>query len=384
MKIAIVNLITRTPTHHKVPTIDSNQDAMIVKLALEMQALGHEVVLYISDLYQPINVEDLGVEVVYLKTYLKRMPEIPFVPSLIWQLRNRFDVVLTSETFQWATIFAVIARLVSFKLKPKIFIWHEIAVHQRAFKQIPSKIFHQVVLKYFLDWQITRYIPRGQRAKKFLIEQGISNVKLSFPISHGVDQHIFYRERTPTSRHYIFSPSRLVEDKGIATILKAFQTLRDAGVDVDLVIQGDGPQYDVYQELAIKLQIDQYVFFNRTRVNHDEMRKLYSNAQLVVIASKQDFMLFSVMESLACQTPVIISDGIDISEEISMQGGGLVFECGNDNMLFQSMNAFWQKSELTNKLMVNSQQEKKYINQTVVRELVTEFDRACQLKPLTH
>lgn len=384
MKIAIVNLITRTPTNHKVPTIDSNQDAMIVKLALEMQALGHEVVLYISDLYEPVNHEDLGVKVVYLKTYLKRMPEIPFVPSLIWQLRNRFDVVLTSETFQWATIFAVIARLVSLKLKPSIFIWHEIAVHQRALKQLPSKIFHQVVLNYFLDWQITRYIPRGQRAKRFLIEQGVSNAKLTFPISHGVDQNIFYPEQSVVHRNYIFSPSRLVKDKGIPTILKAFQTLRESGVDVDLIIQGDGPDDGLCKEMAINLKIDQFVFFNRTRVNHDDMRRLYSNAQFTVIASKQDFMLFSVMESLACQTPVIISNGIDISEEISMHGGGLVFECGNDKMLFEQMHSFWQKSNQTIQLKVNEQQEKKYKNQTIVRELVAEFERAYQLKSLTH
>jgi len=375
MKIAIVNLITRTPTNHKVSTIESNKDAMIVKLALELQALGHDVVLYISDLYQPIKVEDLGIKLVYLKTYLKGMPEIPFVPSLIGYLKNSYDIVLTSETFQWATIFAVIARLISFKHKPKIFIWHEIAVHQRALKQIPSKIFHLIVLKYFLDWQIARYIPRGIRAKKFLADQGLSKTKLTGPISHGVDQNIFYQERSFTSRNYIFSPSRLVEDKEIPTILHAFKALRDNGIDVDLVIQGDGPNYFAYKVIATNLKIDRFVFFNRTRVNHDDMRKLYSNAQFTVIASKQDFMLFSVMESLICQTPVIISDAIDISDEISMHGGGLVFERGNVNMLFEQMNSFWEKGNQPSKLAVNAQLEKKFKNQSVACELIAEFKR---------
>lgn len=377
MKIAIVNLITRTPTNRKVPAIGSNKDAMIVKLALELKALGHEVVLYVSDLYKPVEAEDLGFEVVYLKTYLTGLPEIPFVPSLVGHLRNRFDVVLTSETFQWATIFSVIARLLSFKQKPKIFIWHEISVHQRAFKQIPSKVFHRIVLKYLLDWQIDCYIPRGRRAEKFLLQQGIANEKLTKPISHGVDQHDFFHESVITNRDYIFSPSRLVADKDIPTLLKAFHTLRQHGVDVDLVIQGDGPDYIACKELAINLQIDQFVFFNRSRVYHDEMRKLYSNAQFTVIASKQDFMLFSVMESLICKTPVIVSDAIDIADEIAAYGGGLVFESGNHEMLFKQMISFWQKSNQSSLLTVTSEQEKKYKNSTVAIELMNVFEAVC-------
>jgi glycosyltransferase involved in cell wall biosynthesis len=377
MKIAIVNLITRTPTNRKVPAIDSNKDAMIVKLALELKALGHEIVLYVSDLYQPVEAEDLGFEVVYLKTYLTGLPEIPFVPSLVGHLRNRFDVVLTSETFQWATIFSVIARLLSFKLRPKVFVWHEISMHQRACRQIPSKFFHLIVLRYFLDWQIHCYIPRGMRAKNFLLQQGVSGGKVTDPISHGVDQNNFFHERISANKDYIFSPSRLVADKDIPTILKAFHTLRHHGVDVDLVIQGDGPDYDACKEMAINLKIEQFVFFNRTRVNHDQMRKLYSNAQFTVIASKQDFMLFSIMESLICKTPVIVSDAIDISDEISMHGGGLVFACGNHEMLFKQMISFWQNNSQSSLLNVDSVQENKYRNSTVAIKLMNVFEALC-------
>ena len=151
MRIAVVNLITRTPTKHKVPPIDSNKDAMIVKLALEIQAHGHEVVLYVSDLYKPMNNEDFGLEVVYLKTHFRWLPELPFVPSLIGQLRKNYDIILTSEAFQWATIFAVLAQLSSLKCKPKIFVWQELAIHQRALWRLPSIFFHQILLRFLLD-----------------------------------------------------------------------------------------------------------------------------------------------------------------------------------------------------------------------------------------
>ena len=164
MKIALVNLITRTPTRRVVPEIGSSAEAMIVKQALEFKSQGHYVVLYVSDLYQPGNEEDLGIRIVYLKTLLSGFPEIPLVPGLIAQLRNRYDFVVTSEAFQWATIFAVIARLTSWKRKPRIYVWQELSVHQRVLKKLPSMIFHQLVLRFCLDWQIAKYIPRGLRA----------------------------------------------------------------------------------------------------------------------------------------------------------------------------------------------------------------------------
>lgn len=339
MKIAVVNLITRTPTRTPnkrkriVSPIDSNKDAMIVKLALEMQSLGHEVVLYVSDLFKPINNEDLGLEIVYLKTYISGLPELPFVPSLIGQLRNNYEVVLTSEAFQWATVFAVLARLFSRKRKPKIFVWQELAIHQRTLRRLPSIFFYQLILRFLLDWQIFRYIPRGIRAKRFLLQQGIKSNKITACIPHGIDQHVFFHQAGNAARKHILSPALLWERKGIDVLLRAFLIIRDEGLDIDLIIQGDGPDWAIYEKMAREMGIDRFVYFNRARVNHVEMRKLYSEAAVTVVASRRDNMLLSIMESLACGTPVIVSDAVDNAEDILEYGGGYVFPSENHLIL---------------------------------------------------
>ncbi len=374
MKIAVVNLITRTPTKHKVPPIDSNKDAMIVKLALEMQALGHEVVLYVSDLYKPINNEDLDLEVVYLKTYFRGLPELPFVPSLIGQLRNKYDIILTSEAFQWATIFAVLAHLTSWQLKPKIFVWQELSVHQRTLRELPSKFFHQLLLRFILDWMIFRYIPRGIRAKHFLIQQGIKDRKIISCIPHGIDPHVFFPQASNATRKYILSPARLVEDKGIDVLLRAFRNIHDEGLDIDLIIQGDGPDREVYERMTKEMEINKFVFFNRTRVNHEGMRKLYSEAAITVVASRQDFMLFSIMESLACETPVIVSDAVDISEEISEHGGGVIFPCDDHLILAKRLIDFFRADGALAVFKERAiQAAERYKNNNIAVELINEF-----------
>lgn len=374
MKIAIVNLITRTPTKRIVPPIDSNKDAMIVKLALEIQALGHEVVLYVSDLYKPILKEELGLEIVYLKTYIRGLPELPFVPSLFSHLRNKHDIVLTSEAFQWATIFAVLARLASWKRKPRIYVWQELSVHQRALKKFPSIIFHRILLRFLLDWQIFKYIPRGLRAKKFLMNQGVAMDRFVEPIPHGVDQTVFFHEPGKVCRRYVFSPSRLVQDKGIDTLLKTFKVVRDSGIHFDLIIQGDGPDASIYESLVTELSLNGVVFFNKNRVSHDEMRRFYANASLTVIASRRDFMLFSVMESLVCGTPVVISDAIDIAEEIQEHGGGEVFACDDYEMLAARIIKIFNNPDIEFALKVSAAQvSRRYTNKYIAQKFVTLF-----------
>ena len=374
MKIALINPITRTPTNHVVPEIVSNSDAMVVKLAIEFKAQGHEVVLYVSDLYEPKSHEDLGIKIVYLKTFMRGLPEIPFIPELVAQLRNRYDVVIASEAFQWTTIFAVIARLTSWRLKPRIYVWQELSVHQRMLKRLPSRIFHKIVLRFLLDWQIFKYIPRGLRAKKFLMSQGIGIDRFVESIPHGVDQQVFFHEPGELSRQYVLTPARLVKDKGIDTLLRAFKNVREAGINVNLVIQGDGPDAASYELLSSELGLNDVVQFNKNRVPHDVMRKLYSNASLTVIASRRDFMLFSVMESLACKTPVLISDAIDIAEEVREYGGGEVFACDDHEMLSSRMIEFFNNHDAALAMKEGAARvSERYTNRTVAQKFIALF-----------
>lgn len=373
MKIAIVNPITRTPTNHVVPRITSNRDAMIVKLANELMAAGHEVDLYVSDLYRPVVEEDLGVPVTYLRTYVRGLPEIPFTPFLIARLRNKYDVVLTSEAFQWATLFAVLARWLSFGRKPRIYVWQELSVHQRMLRSLPSRIFHRMVLPVFTPG-IHGFIPRGERAARFLLMQGVKKDKLLASVSHGVDQTRFFHAESAGRRTYFLSPSRLVEEKGIASLLGALARLKAQGVIAHLIIVGDGPDAGRFLEMAASLGVSDQTRFVRERIDHAAMRDLYANAIATIVASRRDFMLFSIMESLVCGTPVIVSEAVDISVNVGQSGGGMVVPVDDEQALASAMLEMVRDESCRAKLAAQAAElGKTFTNAQVARSLIARF-----------
>ncbi|MFA5163958.1 MAG: glycosyltransferase family 4 protein [Candidatus Omnitrophota bacterium] len=308
---------------------------MIVSFAAALNKQGVATDLFVSDAYKPENNEDIGVNVYYLPTKWKRVfwPScIPLTPGLIRMLKDRYDVVVCSELFQIATVLAVIAKILG-RRKMKIVVWQEMARHQRIMGQLISKIYHAVVVRYFMDRHIDLYIPRGELARRFLLSQGIKEGKISDIIPHGVDADKFYYDPEVRKERYIISPSRLVYSKGVDVLLKAFEIVLKEIPDVRLIIQGDGPQLEEYKQLAKEARIDKQVIFSTERISHNEMRQKYQRALVTVICSRKDLMIFSAMESLACGTPVIISNGADSYTNYLDGKGGVVFASGDYSSL---------------------------------------------------
>ncbi len=339
-KVALINLITRTPlTRHSIPRIRSNQEAMIVKVASELKRTGLDIDLYVSDAYEPEIKENLEVRIFYLPTLLKSIfwPTcLPFTPQLGRRLINNYDIVVCSEAFQLSTVLAVMAKIVS-KKKMKLFVWQEMARHQRLFNQWFSIVFYKLILKYLLDQHISYYIPRSELAAQFLMKQGISSNKITSVIPNGIDSTVFFPDTSLQKQNYIFYPCRLVHSKGVDILLRAFAIVYKKIPGLHLRIQGDGPDLEKYQQMAARLEIDKVVKFDIQRRNHDEMRCLYQQALLTVISSRADLVLFSAMESIACATPVIISSGVDFHENFLDSKGGLVFENENHVDLAQKI-----------------------------------------------
>lgn len=343
IKVAVINLITRTPTKRKIPQIASNKDAMIVKFCSEMRAHSCDLDLYVSDFYAAKVEEDLGLSVFFVKSYFKNLPELPFVPALTqYLIRRKYSVVLLSEAFQWSTVFAVIASLLSNK-KPKLVIWQELAIHQRPFWKIPSKLFYRVILKFFLDPAISAYIPRSSAARQFLISEGVLRDKIRPPISHGADDSVFFPSNDELKSSYVFCPSRLmIYDKGLDVLLAAFRIVASEVPGAKLVIQGSGPDESELYKLINQLGLSCMVEVSTKFVDHNQMRVLYQRALVTVIASRRDNVILSSMESALCGTPVIMSDAIDNSDVFSDGRGGNVFSCGDIEGLASKILKFYK------------------------------------------
>jgi len=386
MKIAIVNLITRSPlAHGTIPTISSNKDAMVVKFAYSLAREGFNVDIFVSDAYKPVKEEHLDVNLLYLPTVwatILRPGLLPFTPGLFLLLRNRYEVIITSEIFQLGTMLAVIAGIFSTKKKPKIIVWQEMSRYQRFFRRIPAIIYYRFFWRLFFKNYVWRYVPRGKLAYDFLLRQGIPRHLVSEPIPHGIDENIFFADPSVKRGNYFFSPCRHIFSKGVDVLLRGFAHARENSrtmSDVRLLIQGDGPLLEENKRLAEELGIIDYVEFATKHIDHVTMRKLYQSAIATVISSRFDLMIFSPMESLICGIPVIISSGVDIHYNFKDNKGGIIFPSENHLELARLLTRIANDNTYRQQLVQGAlEKAPTYYNKSVVKHFTDLINHALQ------
>lgn len=97
-------------------------------------------------------------------------------------------------------------------------------------------------------------------------------------------------------------------------LLKAFQVLLKSGIQSQLVIAGPMAEgAPVLRRLAQELGIAQHVIFTGF-VTDDDLRALYSGARIYVCPSLYEGFGFTVLEAMACRTPVVCSSATSLPE----------------------------------------------------------------------
>ncbi len=122
------------------------------------------------------------------------------------------------------------------------------------------------------------------------------------------------RSKFGIDRDYILSVGIYKPRKNHAGLLKAFQLLLKSGIKSQLVIAGPmaegGP---VLRRLAQELGIAQHVIFTGF-VTDADLRALYSAARVYVCPSLYEGFGFTVLEAMACGTPVVCSSATSLPE----------------------------------------------------------------------
>ncbi|MGB0987074.1 MAG: glycosyltransferase family 4 protein [Pseudoalteromonas spongiae] len=125
-----------------------------------------------------------------------------------------------------------------------------------------------------------------------------------------LDQSLFYHnadislnEQAPT----IIVTRNLEAIYDVATTIKAFSQIKQEFPKAQLKIAGTGPELNSLTELTEQLSLTDSVEF-LGRLAPENMAALYQNAQLMLNASIVDNTPNSIIEALACGTPVISTD----------------------------------------------------------------------------
>jgi glycosyltransferase involved in cell wall biosynthesis len=131
---------------------------------------------------------------------------------------------------------------------------------------------------------------------------------------------------------YFLYLGRLVEEKGLRTLLTTMKNLRS----VDLWVLGDGPQRAELEEFVSKHQLDNVSF--RGFLTGKNLIDAIRYARFVVLPSEwYENNPLSILESFAIGKPVVASRIGGIPELIDEDQDGLLFEAGNSEDLAEKI-----------------------------------------------
>ncbi|MFQ5706569.1 MAG: glycosyltransferase family 4 protein [bacterium] len=166
-------------------------------------------------------------------------------------------------------------------------------------------------------------------------------------VGDGKVRHLFYTLKLDNYKpnfefeNYVVYLGRLAQEKGVLTLLKAMQQVKDT----ELVIIGDGPERKRLQDYALRQDL-QHVQFVGSK-GGEELRRLVQNCKFLIVPSEwYDNSPLVIYEAFAYGKPVIGSQLGGIPELIDDGKNGLIFQAGNVDELAEKISALASDSDL--------------------------------------
>ncbi len=131
---------------------------------------------------------------------------------------------------------------------------------------------------------------------------------------------------------------RLVPEKGQSLLIEAVGAMRDAGVDVRLVLVGDGPQRESLERLVDSSGLRDGVVF-RGAVAHTEVERILHEADIFCLPSFAEGVPIVLMEAMAMELPVVACQVMGIPELIEDGLTGRLVRPGSRGDLIRALSA---------------------------------------------
>ena len=243
--------------------------------------------------------------------------------------------------------------VIDFRTKP--FFLQELIIHNFVYPKFIQTV-HSFKLKSYLPKNI------------FLAKLLYKNCQQFITVSQEIN--------TKVSSKYKFIPSRLINnpidfesisEKATEPILDHFQYVLSVGSmnknvkqfdklidcyaksalpskNIKLIILGEGKLKNKWIKLAESLNLQDFIVF---KGNVKNPFKFYKNALFTISTSKYEGMPMVLLESLACETPIISWDyASGPNEIITNKSNGLIVEDQNSEKLIEAINLFVSDNNL--------------------------------------
>ncbi len=270
---------------------------------------------YLPDRWELLKSEGGGIPEVWKKNPGARLQLVPFIIAfLIDVIIHTRDCDILHANWTLSGIIAWMAHILS--NKPYV-----VTIHG-------SDIYRTQNWPIIID--LTRIALR--RAKKVVVVSqalasvihsiGIPLLKISV-IPDGVDTAYFTPLPYEVRSNSILYVGSLIERKGIKYLIQAFSSVINHYIDYKLIIVGEGPQRQEYEELARSVVSPTQVIFTGA-LSQKQVAEAMQQAKLFVLPSIEEGLGVVLLEALASGTPIVASQVGGISDVVDSQLGILV------------------------------------------------------------
>ncbi len=165
----------------------------------------------------------------------------------------------------------------------------------------------------------------AEHIREALLARNFPAAKLRV-IRYGVEPETDGEAPQPASPPYLLFVGRFVEKKGVGHLLDAMGMLESEGVEVDLVLIGDGPMAEALKRHASGLKRARFTGWLPNR----EVRRLMRNALALCVPSvaartgDSEGLPNVVLEAMASAVPVIGADAGGIAEAVEHNRTGFL------------------------------------------------------------
>ena len=143
-------------------------------------------------------------------------------------------------------------------------------------------------------------------------------------IPNGIDTSYFVAKQNENKK-IISMTARINPVRDFTTLVKAFDSIAKKYTDIELVIAGDGPDFQKLQQLKERSIYKERIHLLGT-IDEEGVLGLLQKTKIYVHSSLADTMCTSIMQAMSCGLPVIATDIHGINNMITHRVDGLLFQ----------------------------------------------------------
>jgi glycosyltransferase involved in cell wall biosynthesis len=270
------------------------------QLARAQAKLGHKVTIFASDYQAKDQAAPEGVKLVKFKT-IASYQSLRFSPGLFLADYSKFDIV---HLHNYRTLVNILAANRLRKV-PYVLQAHGNAAPISFRKQI--KPIHDFIFRNFVLKRASHLIADAELEIRHYFVEGADLDRVTvIPVGIDTDEYASLPPRQNKGYKTVLFLGRLHEIKGCDLLIRAFAGLKST--DVRLVIAGIDYGHEAEcRKLVTDLGIAHKVEWIGGVYGKDKLQA-YVNADVFVMPSRYEMWGIAFLESLACGTPVIMTD----------------------------------------------------------------------------